>query len=125
MGLIQGSTRPFRQALKVLSDLGFNRLDVDAPGQEVKVRAALRRGDKIPEAPVKAAIKAALEQVWGEDMDPFEMREAVEDAVEDAVRGAIEDGLVQGPKRETPSRTGKKLYDTGDLKDSITVKATR
>jgi hypothetical protein len=123
MALIQGNLNTFKRALNALEKLGYGRLGVDAPGQDVKVRAAIARGDKVPAEPIRTAIAQALRETWSSRADPREMADAIEDAVEDAVSSAIRSGLVKGPPRKT--KTGNKLFDTGDLADSIRCRVRR
>ena len=122
---LAGNLNPFRAALKRLEDVGFRTLEVDAPGQDVKVTAAIKRGDTIPAKPLTAALKEALEANWGAGMSPARVRTAVENACTLALRSVLLSGQVQGPPRKTPNRTGKKLVDTGELARSMRAKAKR
>ncbi len=118
--------RSMAGALKALEEIGLSTLEVDAPGQEVKVRAAIDRGDRIPERIVTQAFKDALEANWGDGMSPARTRRAVEKSVEQAVRYGIIAGYVKpGRTRKTANRTGKPLYDTGDLARAIRATARR
>lgn len=121
---LAGNLNPFRRALKRLEDVGFSTLEVDAPGQDQKVAAAIKRGDVIPAAPLTAALKEALEANWGEGMSPSRVRQAVENACTLALREVILGGKVQGPPRKTKP-SGKKLVDTGELARSVRAKASR
>lgn len=123
MALLSGNTHAIRQALKRLEDVGFSGVEVSAPGQEAKVAAAIKRGDRIPEKPVNAAFKAALDASLGEHVSPERRRAAVENALELAVRGTILSGKVEGPPRKT--KVGKKLVDTGELARAVRAKAYR
>ena len=73
---VSGSLDPFKPVLRLMRDFGFKRITVDAPGQEAKVAAAIRRGDEIPVDGVKDAVRDALEEGWGEDMDAHDLADA-------------------------------------------------
>lgn len=121
---VNGSFDPLKPVLRLMRDFGFRALTVEAPGQDAKVKAAIKRGDKIPVDGVKEAVREALEEEWGEDMDAYSMADAAADAIEDEVASAIREGRVEGPKRKTKP-SGTKLLDTGDLADSITARIER
>ncbi len=120
---LRGNLDPFRASLKRLEDVGFSSLEVSAPGQDAKVKAAIDRGDKIPARPVHAALQEGLEASWGEGMTAARVRQAVERAVAEGIRDVILGGYVQGPPRKT--KRGKKLYDSGDLARGVRAKAVR
>lgn len=126
-GLIEGSTKAFRISLDQLERglAGIKSVDVYAEGQDEKVAAANRRGDYFLKDPLLAVVVVALEDVWGENMTPGQVVDALEKATANAMRWAIEDGLAQGPTRKTQNRTGKKLYDTGDLLRGLVGKVVR
>lgn len=110
---IRGDMQPIRDALRLLSDLGFSRLVVEAPGQEHKVEAAIKRLDTIPAEAIKDALRDTLEELWGdaESYDPFEMADACAEAVAEAVQDAILAGEVQGPPR-SDAWVARKGHDT-------------
>lgn len=129
-GLFKGGVAPFLRVLRLMAGIGAAKIEVGAPDQEVKVKAAIRRGDQIPTDRVYAAVKAALEEGWGENMDPDDLMDAAAQAVEEEVRAAITEGrVIIDPKkrRHIPpkNRTGKPLLDTEALADSLKAEITK
>jgi len=129
-GLFKGGVDPFLRQLRLMAGIGATRIEVSAPGQDVKVQAAIRRGDKIPTDRVYAAVKAALEAGWGEDMDPDDLMDEAAQALEEAVRAELTEGRVEGRPRSAAwerekGNTTNLVGKTGDLADSLKAEITK
>lgn len=123
---IVGSMDPILRVMRNhLGKLGATKCVLEAPGQEAKVAAANRRGDKIPTDGVYRAVKSALEEAWGEDMGPDDLIEAAGDALEDEVCSVILSGRVEGPPRKSKKGDPRKLVESGDLADALTARFER